>query len=166
MFSTVRIGAGSRSWSTGGAAGAASGHADHGSGHRSVGSGPVLRQQGTVVPGTRRPVQSADPHLIGLGVGPESRVVLALGRSIDLWVAVWAVTKSGAAFVPLDPHTPDRMTYLLGDSHAVAGYDRIRTPHDTSERCAVDLLDDNDFAHTLRRRSAAPVGRTVGSPFP
>ncbi|MFC0454929.1 amino acid adenylation domain-containing protein, partial [Rhodococcus jostii] len=85
---------------------------------------------------------------------------LALGRSIDLWVAVWAVAKSGAAFVPLDPGTPpDRMTYLLGDSHASVGM--TVSEHRTTLPNGVPwiFLDDNDFAHTLRRRSAAPVGQ-------
>ncbi|OUS93794.1 AMP-binding protein, partial [Rhodococcus sp. NCIMB 12038] len=61
-------------------------------------------------------------HLIGLGVGPESRVALALGRSIDLWVAVWAVAKSGAAFVPLDSGAPpERMAHILDDIGAEVG---------------------------------------------
>ncbi|MFE5709184.1 AMP-binding protein, partial [Rhodococcus koreensis] len=100
-------------------------------------------------------------NLIGLGVGPESRVVLALGRSMDLWVAVWAVAKSGAAFVPLDPGTPpDRMTYLLGDSHASVGI--TVSEHRTSLPDGVPwiVLDENGFTHTLRRRSAAPVGQS------
>ncbi|WP_280472425.1 AMP-binding protein, partial [Nocardia cyriacigeorgica] len=41
-----------------------------------------------------------------LGVGPESRVALALRRSVDLVVAMYAVTKSGGAYVPLDPDQP------------------------------------------------------------
>ncbi|MFE5707241.1 AMP-binding protein, partial [Rhodococcus koreensis] len=61
-------------------------------------------------------------YLIGLGVGPESRVVLALGRSMDLWVAVWAVAKSGAAFVPLDSGAPpERMAHILDDIGAEVG---------------------------------------------
>ncbi|EKT78502.1 non-ribosomal peptide synthetase, partial [Rhodococcus opacus M213] len=61
-------------------------------------------------------------RLIGLGVGPESRVVLAFGRSIDLWVAVWAVAKSGAAFVPLDSDAPpERVGHILEDIGAEVG---------------------------------------------
>ncbi|MBF6209404.1 AMP-binding protein, partial [Streptomyces gardneri] len=42
-------------------------------------------------------------HLVSLGVGPESRVALALRRSVDLVVAMYAVAKSGGVYVPVDP---------------------------------------------------------------
>nr|BFE70514.1 hypothetical protein GCM10020092_038150 [Actinoplanes digitatis] len=41
--------------------------------------------------------------LIARGVGPEDRVVLALPPSIDLVVALLAVSKAGGAYVPVDP---------------------------------------------------------------
>ncbi|WP_417629250.1 amino acid adenylation domain-containing protein [Nocardia lasii] len=53
-------------------------------------------------------------HLISLGVGPESLVALALPRSIDLVVAMYAVTRAGGAYVPIDPDQPaDRTDYIL-----------------------------------------------------
>ncbi|MFD3744430.1 amino acid adenylation domain-containing protein [Nocardia sp. NPDC058633] len=53
-------------------------------------------------------------HLISLGVGPESLVALALPRSIDLVVAMYAVSRSGGAYVPIDPDQPaDRTDYIL-----------------------------------------------------
>ncbi|MFE3319104.1 amino acid adenylation domain-containing protein [Nocardia sp. NPDC059195] len=53
-------------------------------------------------------------HLISIGVGPESLVALALPRSIDLVVAMYAVTRSGGAYVPIDPDQPaDRTDYIL-----------------------------------------------------
>ncbi|MEV6602106.1 alpha/beta fold hydrolase [Actinoplanes sp. NPDC051346] len=42
-------------------------------------------------------------HLIGLGVGPEQVVALALRRSVEFVVAVLAVTKAGAAYALVDP---------------------------------------------------------------
>ncbi|PJN21420.1 non-ribosomal peptide synthetase [Kitasatospora sp. CB02891] len=55
--------------------------------------------------------------LIARGAGPERLVALALPRSADLVVAVLAVLKSGAAYVPVDPRYPAaRIAYLLQDT--------------------------------------------------
>ncbi|KAA0017985.1 non-ribosomal peptide synthase/polyketide synthase, partial [Antrihabitans cavernicola] len=60
--------------------------------------------------------------LIGRGVGPEDLVAVAVPRSIESVIAVWAVAKSGAAFVPVDPsYPPDRIAHMLSDSGAVMG---------------------------------------------
>nr|WP_253774194.1 non-ribosomal peptide synthetase [Goodfellowiella coeruleoviolacea] len=56
-------------------------------------------------------------ELVRRGVGPERLVALALPRSVDMVVAVLAVLKSGAGYVPVDPdHPADRIAYLLADS--------------------------------------------------
>ncbi|KAF0966501.1 Gramicidin S synthase 2 [Rhodococcus sp. T7] len=60
--------------------------------------------------------------LVDRGVGPESRVALALPRSFESVVAVWAVAKTGAAFVPVDPGYPaDRILHMVQDSGAMVG---------------------------------------------
>ncbi|WP_413754280.1 non-ribosomal peptide synthase/polyketide synthase [Streptomyces sp. R-74717] len=56
-------------------------------------------------------------HLIARGVGPEQLVAVALPRSAELVVAVLAVLKAGAAYVPVDPQYPAaRIAYLLRDA--------------------------------------------------
>ncbi|WP_414155508.1 amino acid adenylation domain-containing protein [Pseudomonas sp. BNK-43-a] len=56
-------------------------------------------------------------HLIGLGVRPGARVALCLPRTPQRLVALLAVLKAGAAYVPVDPGYPaDRIAYLLEDS--------------------------------------------------
>ncbi|WP_454198585.1 non-ribosomal peptide synthase/polyketide synthase [Nocardia sp. Marseille-Q1738] len=54
-------------------------------------------------------------YLISRGIGVESRVALAIGRSVDLVVAMYAVAKAGAVYVPIDPdHPAERIEYILG----------------------------------------------------
>ncbi|WP_423194301.1 amino acid adenylation domain-containing protein [Cupriavidus sp. H18C2] len=51
------------------------------------------------------------------GIGAEDRVGIALSRSPDIIVALLAVMRAGAAYVPFDPSYPkDRLAYLFDDS--------------------------------------------------
>ncbi|MFW3371131.1 non-ribosomal peptide synthetase, partial [Rhodococcus sp. SB1D] len=53
-------------------------------------------------------------HLISEGVGPEQLVGVAMRRSIDLVVAIYAVLKAGGAYVPIDPdHPAERTEYVV-----------------------------------------------------
>ncbi|TYZ51954.1 non-ribosomal peptide synthetase, partial [Ralstonia solanacearum] len=56
-------------------------------------------------------------HLIGLGVQPEDRIAVALHRCIDLPVAMLAIVKAGAVYLPLDPNYPaERIAFMLDDA--------------------------------------------------
>jgi amino acid adenylation domain-containing protein len=60
-------------------------------------------------------------RLHAAGVRPGQRVAIGLPRTADQFVAMLAVLKLGAAFVPLDPFVPwDRLAWTLADSGAVA----------------------------------------------
>ncbi|WP_165612814.1 condensation domain-containing protein, partial [Mycolicibacterium fortuitum] len=59
--------------------------------------------------------------LVENGVGPGQRVALLFTRSVEAIVAIFAVLKSGAAYVPIDPVVPDsRLSFVLTDSAPVA----------------------------------------------
>ncbi|SHJ42395.1 non-ribosomal peptide synthase domain TIGR01720/amino acid adenylation domain-containing protein [Nocardiopsis flavescens] len=67
-------------------------------------------------------------RLRALGAGPERFVALALPRSADLVVALFAVLRSGAAYVPLDPGHPARRTaHVLEDTRPVLVLTRTDT---------------------------------------
>jgi amino acid adenylation domain-containing protein len=52
-----------------------------------------------------------------LGVGPETLVGVAMERAAEMVVALLAVLKAGAGYVPLDPDLPaERLSYMLEDS--------------------------------------------------
>ena len=56
--------------------------------------------------------------LLDRGVGPEAFVALALPRSVDMIVALLAVLKAGAAYLPIDPDYPNaRLHFMLHDAH-------------------------------------------------
>ena len=56
-------------------------------------------------------------HLLSLGVTPDSLVAVCLDRSLELFVALLAILKAGAAYLPLDPSYPlARLSFMLADA--------------------------------------------------
>ncbi|GGK49705.1 hypothetical protein GCM10011591_21490 [Nocardia camponoti] len=61
-------------------------------------------------------------ELIARNIGPGNTVAIAITRSIESVLAVWAVARTGATFVPVDPMYPaDRIEFMLADSNATLG---------------------------------------------
>ena len=63
--------------------------------------------------------QLAD-QLVACGAGPDIRVAVALTRRVELVIALLAVLKAGAAYVPLDPSYPAERIHFMLDDGAVA----------------------------------------------
>ncbi|HEY6432916.1 MAG TPA: amino acid adenylation domain-containing protein [Acetobacteraceae bacterium] len=56
-------------------------------------------------------------HLRSVGVAPGIRVGICMTRSIEMVIALIAVQKAGAAYVPLDPAFPsERLNFMVADS--------------------------------------------------
>jgi non-ribosomal peptide synthetase component F len=59
--------------------------------------------------------------LVSRGAGPEGLVAIAMPRSVEMVVAVLAVLKAGAGYVPVDLAYPsDRISYMLAEACPVA----------------------------------------------
>jgi len=93
------------------------------------------------------------------GAGPERFVGLLLPRSVDLVVALLAVVRSGAAYVPVDPGYPaDRIAYVLTDTapELLIGT-RATEPVAARATGALPRLLLDDPAVTARLDQAAPL---------
>ncbi|HSF38963.1 MAG TPA: amino acid adenylation domain-containing protein [Thermoanaerobaculia bacterium] len=101
-------------------------------------------------------------YLIGLGVGPESRVALCLDRSTDLLTGLFGVLAAGGAYVPFDPWQPaERLAALLADSGAqvVVCHGRTygRVPRGLWRVVCLDL-EAADLANTPARAPHVATG--------
>ena len=97
-------------------------------------------------------------HLLAdRGVGPGQRVALLFPRCIEAVVAIFAVLKTGAAYVPIDPSVPAaRSDFVLDDAAPIAA---ITTAELTNRLDGRDLLviDINDPAVAAQPGTALPA---------
>ncbi|MCF3124886.1 amino acid adenylation domain-containing protein, partial [Streptomyces arenae] len=99
-------------------------------------------------------------HLTGLGIGAEDVVALALPRGTRAVVALLAVLKAGAAYVPVDLDDPaDRVAGLLADARpALLLTESAPLRKLPATGIPVTLLDDPDTADALARCAATDPG--------
>jgi amino acid adenylation domain-containing protein len=90
-------------------------------------------------------------RLVHLGVTPTDRIAIALERSLHVPIALRAVLKTGAAYVPLDPGYPaERLAFMLRDSEPrVLLTQRSLERSFTSPVPTVLFLDDEDDRERL-----------------
>ncbi|MFB7953782.1 non-ribosomal peptide synthase/polyketide synthase [Streptomyces sp. NPDC056045] len=84
-------------------------------------------------------------RLLAAGAGPERFVALALPRSQQLIVAMLAVLKTGAGYLPVDPDYPaDRIAHMLDDARPVLVVtDTEETATGGVPRLVLDPADDS-----------------------
>ncbi|MGW3269754.1 non-ribosomal peptide synthetase, partial [Streptomyces sp. NPDC001056] len=82
-------------------------------------------------------------HLIGCGIGPEDLVGLAMPRSAQMIVALLAVLKAGAAYLPIDTeYPPERIAFMLDDAAPVCVITTAGTAPGLPAGAKVLALDD------------------------
>jgi amino acid adenylation domain-containing protein len=97
-------------------------------------------------------------YLVSLGAGPERLVAVAMPRSAEMVVAVLAVLKAGAAYVPVDPAYPaDRIAYLLADAAPVAVLSTTGTGLSLPDQVAQVVTDNPATVAQITERADADL---------
>ncbi|MER5693024.1 amino acid adenylation domain-containing protein [Streptomyces mirabilis] len=97
--------------------------------------------------------------LIAEGAGPDRIVALAASRSADMVVALLAILKAGAGYLPVDPEYPvERIAFMLRDSAPALLLTTTRVLAGLPETGVRTLVVDRpETAEALRHRSGAAV---------
>ena len=102
--------------------------------------------------------------LVSRGAGPESVVAVVMDRSAELVMALLAVLKAGAAYLPVDPGYPaQRIAFMLADARPVLALATAGTAAVIPAAVPVLAVDDPGLAADLAARPlvtwAAAAGR-------
>ncbi|AKJ12990.1 hypothetical protein ABB07_24030 [Streptomyces incarnatus] len=97
--------------------------------------------------------------LIAEGAGPDRIVALAASRSADMVVALLAILKAGAGYLPVDPEYPaERIAFMLRDSAPALLLTTTQVLPGLPETGVRTLVVDGpETAEALRHRSGAAV---------
>ena len=103
--------------------------------------------------------------LIERGAGPESIVALVLPHTPEMIVALAAVLKSGAAYLPLDPNWPvERVTGMLADAEPVL----LLTDRELARDSEIPtlVLDDPDTREAIAGQPGQSLDRCPAAEDP
>ena len=94
------------------------------------------------------------------GARPGTWVGILLERGLDLVVALLAVAKSGAAYVPLDPDYPEeRLAFMLEDTLAPVVITQTKLQYLLPASALCVIVDDKQTAMALQTESSARPAR-------
>nr|WP_324677960.1 non-ribosomal peptide synthetase [Mycobacterium sp. 663a-19] len=100
--------------------------------------------------------------LVGQGAGPGQRVALLFSRSAEAIIAMLAVLKTGAAYLPIDPaHPRPRVGFMLADAAPIAAVTTAELA-DRLQGCELAVIDVNDAAVQAQPDTALPVPAADG----
>ncbi|MDT5335591.1 MAG: hypothetical protein QOD90_1096, partial [Mycobacterium sp.] len=95
--------------------------------------------------------------LIDRGAGPGQSVALLFSRSAEAIVAILAVLKSGAAYLPIDPALPSaRIEFMLTDAAPIAAVTTDALAH-RFDGLDITVVDVGDPAADLKPSTAPPA---------
>ncbi|MFF7981302.1 non-ribosomal peptide synthase/polyketide synthase [Streptomyces sp. NPDC007901] len=105
--------------------------------------------------------------LIGRGAGPEQVVALGLPRSLDMVVALFAVLRTGAAYLPLElDHPADRLSLMLADARPLLLLTNAAVSATLDGETPRVLLDDPAVERELAGLPDTPVHRRFSLEHP
>jgi amino acid adenylation domain-containing protein len=105
--------------------------------------------------------------LISFGIGPENFVGLAVPRSAETLVALVAVLKAGAAYVPLDPAYPaERLQVMLNDARPVCTITTSELASKFPDAGRLLVIDDAAFSKvSIEQSDRNPTDNERNSPL-
>src|SRR6185437_12710022 len=93
------------------------------------------------------------------GAGKEDLVAVRMERCCEMVIALVAILKAGAAYVPLDPGYPEeRLKYMLADAQARFLLTQAATPKPTAANFETICLED---WQRISRQSGANLGEGI-----
>ncbi len=104
-------------------------------------------------------------HLLRQGLAPGDRVGLFLGRSVWSYVAMLAVSKAGAAWVPLDPCFPRERVEVITEDAGLRLLLSLAALEPRLDGIAVPVLCLDREAEAIAGEDAAPLPKR-GEPSP
>ncbi|WP_338774476.1 amino acid adenylation domain-containing protein [Nocardia vulneris] len=95
--------------------------------------------------------------LIGRGIGPGDLVAVAIESAVEAVLVMWAVAKTGAGFLVLDPHESERRERLVTAAGPVIGCTAAATGANTPYGLDWLVVDDPGVRRELAQLSSEPV---------